>query len=376
MAKKYDRIREWFFTGVPHWRGGRNDDLRQIASVLQEFGSVPSSCLEVMSLLDMGQAQDERRLNSRMTHHACWLADLDRCIALVAHMGEMNDWDGAAIDYAIRSGKDCLLLDDNSGAYSTHYRMAEACSPKNLVFKRYGSRSELECMVRSFATQVVADHPPLPGAYVVLEGGEGCGKSTQKIMLAEYLEGLGFGVVQTREPGGSKYSDLIRSVLLSPFKDSETLSPRAELFLFEAARAQLVESVILPAMRDGKIVLTDRNYFSSCAYQGFGRGLGLETIDLLNAYAMDGLKPDLAVIIDIDPAVGLVKTIKTEFGEKDRFEREELEFHTKVRQGYIELAKREPNVHVIPYIGGDPNLMCKNIRDIVDKHLLPNFKDV
>jgi len=378
MAKSYHRINEWFFTGVPDRDGGRREDFKVIAGVLKEFGRIPSYCLSATDLLDAAGVPEEskKRIESGMDRFSYRFSALDSSLALVAHVTDSDLMDGAAIDYALRSGKDCLVLDNHQAGSSLISGWTKTlCPPKNLVFKRYDSRQELENIVRSFAQGVVANHPSLPGAYVVLEGGEGCGKTTQMKMLGEDLTEMGIGVVCTHEPGGSVYADLIRKVLLAPSISSERLYPKAELLLLEAARTQLCSSVVIPAMEEGKLVLTDRNYLSTYAYQGFGRGLSWETIDLLNTFAMGGLKPDLTIIIDVDPVEGLARATTTEFGKKDRFESENLEFHLKVRQGYLALAKREPNTYITPFIAGDPNLMRKNIREIVDKHLLSNFKE-
>jgi len=131
-----------------------------------------------------------------------------------------------------------------------------------------------------------------------------------------------------------------------------------------------------PGFENGTVVISNRNRFSSEAYQGWGRGLGLETLDLLNDYAMGGLKPDLGFIIDSDPEIVLAKATDDDFGKKDRIQGESLEFHKLVRQGYLNVARRMPNIHVIPYLPGQPQEMQEMIRRIVDEKLMTRFVDI
>ena len=170
------------------------------------------------------------------------------------------------------------------------------------------------------------------GFFVALEGIEGTGKSTLLNCLAERLEGLGLRVVKTREPGGTPAAELIREVLMKP---GLQLEPWAELFLFLAARRENTYKVILPALREGKVVISDRYYLSSLAYQGFGRGLPLKLVSRLNKFATGGLKPHLTLLIDLEPSEALARA-----RGRDRFHEEELEFHRRVREGYLILARK------------------------------------
>ena len=170
------------------------------------------------------------------------------------------------------------------------------------------------------------------GFFVALEGIEGTGKSTLLNYLAERLRELGLPVVKTREPGGTPAAELVRGVLMKPGLE---LDPWAELFLFLAARRENTYKVILPALREGKVVISDRYYLSSLAYQGFGRGLPLKLVSRLNKFATGGLKPHLTILIDLEPA----EALRRARGE-DRFHREELEFHRRVREGYLTLARK------------------------------------
>lgn len=170
--------------------------------------------------------------------------------------------------------------------------------------------------------------------FVTFEGVEGAGKSSHVARLARELRGAGRTVAVTREPGGTAVGEQVRGILLDPHG---SLHPRTEALLFAAARAQLVESVILPALARGEIVLCDRYVHSSLAYQGAARGLGVADVERVNRWATAGLWPDLVVLLDIDPAVGLARS-----GGGDRIESEQLAFHQAVRRAYLDLAAADP----------------------------------
>ena len=174
-----------------------------------------------------------------------------------------------------------------------------------------------------------------PGLLIAFEGVEGAGKSTQLDLLRDELERRGHEVVVTREPGGTPVGERVREVLLDP---ATGLDPRAEALLFAAARAQLVEQVIRPALERGAVVLCDRYLDSSLAYQGAGRGLGRGSVQEVNRFATGGLLPDLVVLLDLDPASGL----RRRSGELDRIEAQDLAFHRRVRQAFCDLAAADP----------------------------------
>ena len=173
------------------------------------------------------------------------------------------------------------------------------------------------------------------GLFITFEGADGCGKTTQMNLLAEYLKKQGREVVLTREPGGKGLGEKIREILLN--YDGE-VSDRCESFLFLADRAQNIDTIVNPAVDAGKIVLCDRHTDSSVAYQGYGRGLNIERINMLNNLATNGKKPDITFVFDIDTETSMKRVGK----EKDRMESAGFEFHTKVRNGYLEIAKKEP----------------------------------
>lgn len=206
------------------------------------------------------------------------------------------------------------------------------------------------------------------GLFITFEGIEGCGKTTQFELLKGYLEGRGEPVLALREPGGTGLGEKVRPILLN--SGDEPISPMAELFLYEACRAQLVEKVIRPALKAGKTVMTDRFFDSTVAYQGFGRGLEVKDIKELNRLATGGLTPDVTFLIDCPPEVGLGRAwerIKAKAGEKeDRFEREAMEFHKKVRQGYLELARQEPGRIRVLDGTGEIRSIHKEICDIIE----------
>ena len=173
------------------------------------------------------------------------------------------------------------------------------------------------------------------GLFITFEGGDGCGKTTQIKLLDEYLRNKGYKTLLTREPGSKGLGVKLREILLN--YDGE-VSPVCESFLFLADRAQHVDCIIKPALKEGVIVLCDRHTDSTVAYQGYGRGLDLEQIHNLNRIATSGLKPDLTIVLDVD-----VETSQKRVGkEKDRMESAGIEFFQKVRQGFLEIAKQEP----------------------------------
>jgi dTMP kinase len=201
------------------------------------------------------------------------------------------------------------------------------------------------------------------GIFVAFEGGEGGGKSTQARALAEALEASGHSVVLTREPGGTDVGRAIRSVLLDTTHAG--MADRAEALLYAADRADHVERVIRPALALGKIVICDRYVDSSRSYQGFGRRLDLREITELSSWATGGLVPHLTVILDIDPAVGLGRT----GGFPDRMDSESIAFHTRVRQGFLDLAAEDLGRYLILDATADQSVVAAKVLDRV-QHVL------
>ena len=175
--------------------------------------------------------------------------------------------------------------------------------------------------------------------FITLEGPEGSGKSTQCQLLAGHLASLGHDVLRVREPGGTEISQQVRQILMN--MKNKSMFPTTEFLLFSSARAQLVHEKIRPHLDGGGIVICDRYYDSSLAYQGYGHGIPLETIRTVTALATDSLAPDLTLLLDIDPERGLRRR-QTDGAEWNRLDDYALAFHQRVRQGFLELAAAEP----------------------------------
>ncbi|MBR0055933.1 MAG: dTMP kinase [Kiritimatiellae bacterium] len=198
------------------------------------------------------------------------------------------------------------------------------------------------------ASAVLPGFPPLPppsrGRLITFEGPEGAGKSTQAGLLISKLEARGITVLYSREPGGTPLGESIRQIL--QFNAAgEPPCPESEVLLFEASRAQLVRHVILPALEAGSWVVCDRYADSTTAYQGFGRSFPVSLIETLNRFAIGAAVPDMTLLLDVNVTLGLQRCIKRQAGQTvkhDRIESEALSFHEKVRRGYLELARREP----------------------------------
>jgi dTMP kinase len=181
------------------------------------------------------------------------------------------------------------------------------------------------------------------GLFIVLEGVEGAGKSTQCRLLASWMEETGVTFTLAREPGGTPVGEAIRRVVLD--RGDLTMPPETELFLILGARAAFVREVVRPALKAGRVVLADRFDLSTLAYQAFGRGLDLEEVRRANRLATGGLRPDLCLVLDVPPEVGLKR--KGAAGPGDRIEREGPAFFQRVRAGYKALALEEPDVRLV-----------------------------
>jgi dTMP kinase len=204
--------------------------------------------------------------------------------------------------------------------------------------------------------------PRLKGLFIVFEGPDKSGKSTQARLLADSLRGRGHAVLHTREPGGTSVAEGVRKVLLDP---ALTIDPLAELFLYEASRAQHTNEKIIPALKAGQIVISERFTMSTDAYQGEARGLGLKTTTALNRIATGGLRPDLTILLDIPVAEF---DTRDQGRELDRLERENAEFRLKVRKGYLKAAKADARAVVLN--GRLPaDLLQKKILALVGKRL-------
>ncbi len=177
------------------------------------------------------------------------------------------------------------------------------------------------------------------GIFISLEGIEGTGKTTQAKLLAERLIEKGYKVILTQEPGGTVIGNRIREILLHV--DHMEISYMTELLLYNAARAQHLSEKILPALNEGRVVITDRFTDSTVAYQGYGRGIDIQLIMSINGIATGGVKPDITILFDLDVETGLKRN--KGINKVDRLELEDIEFHKKVREGYLQIASREPD---------------------------------
>jgi dTMP kinase len=180
------------------------------------------------------------------------------------------------------------------------------------------------------------------GLFITFEGPDGSGKTTQARMLAEYLKSRGVPVLHTREPGGTAISEQIREVILST--RNQSICDETEALLYSAARAQIVTELIRPALSAGKIVVCDRYADSTMAYQGYGLGLELEALRAITRFATAGLTPDLTFYVDVPVEVGLARRHR---GETNRLDLKDLEYHVRVREGFLKMAQAEPQRWIV-----------------------------
>lgn len=202
----------------------------------------------------------------------------------------------------------------------------------------------------------------LAAMFITFEGPEGSGKSTQIKALAAFLAGVGYDVLLTREPGGTAIGDQIRDCLHNV--DNTAMTGPTEFLLYSASRAQLVREVLRPALAAGQVVLCDRYADSTIAYQGYGRGLDLEALTAVTAFATEGLLPDLTLLLDIDVEQGLARRIAGA-EEMNRLDLETIAFHRRVREGYQQLAHAEPERWHTIDAGRDTNAVQEDVRTAV-----------
>jgi len=212
------------------------------------------------------------------------------------------------------------------------------------------------------------------GLFISFEGGEGAGKTSQINKLAERLTEKGYKVITTREPGGTKEGEALRTLLVQ--RESGNWEPMAEVLMLYADRIMHMKRVIMPALKDGKVVISDRFADSTLAYQGYGYEESLKQIQALHEIVMDGFSADLTLILDIDVAEGIKRSTKRmaseEFGYKqteDRFERMDLAFHERIRQGFLNIAEQNPKrCHVID-AARETDVIAQDIEEVVLKSL-------
>jgi dTMP kinase len=201
----------------------------------------------------------------------------------------------------------------------------------------------------------------LKGIFISFEGIEGSGKSTQASLLSKYLSEKGYETVLTAEPGGTPISQKIREILLSI--DNKNMTYMTELLLYNAARVQHIHELIMPALNRGAFVITDRFTDSTYAYQGYGRGISLNLLDKIDLIATNNLRPDLTFLLDLDVETGLMRN--KGINKIDRLELEDIEFHKKVRAGYLALAEKEPDRIKIVDASMEYNIVYKKVISII-----------
>ena len=210
--------------------------------------------------------------------------------------------------------------------------------------------------------------------FITFEGGEGSGKTTQINRLSQTLSQLGYKIVTTREPGGTPEAEQIRNLIVQ--RDAGEWTPMAEVLLLFAARIMHVEKVIKPALEKSRIVISDRFADSTVAYQGYGHGVDQHMIEEIAHASMGHFKPDLTIILDIDPEIGLKRSDRRLAAEQfqvkqreDRYEKMDIEFHTKLRNGFLEIAKQDPKrCHVID-ASQDTDAVSAQVADIIREHI-------
>lgn len=183
----------------------------------------------------------------------------------------------------------------------------------------------------------------MKGIFIVLEGSDGSGKSTMAKKIGDYYKDKGREIEFTREPGGTKISEMVRDLILD--NNNTEMNYRTEALLYAAARAQLVSEKIKPWLNEGKIVISERYVYSSLVYQGIGRGLGVDEVKKINDFAIDGLKPDMVLMLDVNPEKALNRKLNINGG--DRLENEDISFHKEVYEGYKKLVPLFPEIKVI-----------------------------
>ncbi len=205
----------------------------------------------------------------------------------------------------------------------------------------------------------------MKGVFITFEGNEGCGKSTQIAMLCDYLKSRKIECVLTREPGGTVLAEKIRALLLD-VKSGAKIFPKAELLLFESARAQHVDEIIKPALASGKFVISDRFFDSSTAYQGGARGLGEAFVKSANALAVGDCIPDLTILLDVPAELGLERARARDGGYSDRMGSEKLEFYESVRRSFLKIAQDNPERFALVDGAPAPEKVAQEIRKIVE----------
>lgn len=201
------------------------------------------------------------------------------------------------------------------------------------------------------------------GKFIVFEGGEGSGKTTMIELVYNFLIEKGIDCIKTREPGGIKISEDIRNVILDT--NNKSMDGRTEALLYAAARRQHLVEKVIPALKENKVVLCDRFIYSSLAYQGYAREIGIEDVFIINKFAIEDYMPDLNILFDLNPEVGLERINKNKSREVNRLDLEKIDFHNKVREGYRKLSKEYKNKIVVIDAEKDIDEVFLKVKDII-----------
>ncbi len=209
------------------------------------------------------------------------------------------------------------------------------------------------------------------GGFITLEGGEGTGKTTQAALLGKAFAGAGLDARVVRSPGGTAIAEKLRTILKTR-EPGEELTSETELLLFGACHSQMVETLLKPELAKGTYIISDRFFDSTKVYQGYARGLDMRMLDEINRFSCRGVKPDLTIVLDIDPELGVRRSTgraaRNEF-ENDRFDSETIAFHTAVRNGFLELARQEPDRIKIISAEGSVEDVARAVKDCVNHEL-------
>lgn len=208
----------------------------------------------------------------------------------------------------------------------------------------------------------------MKGQFITFEGPEGAGKTTVISIIYERLKAAGRQVILTREPGGIRIAEKIRSIILD--NNNTEMDPKTEALLYAAARRQHLVEKVIPALNEGTIVLCDRFIDSSLAYQGYARGLKVDEVLSINQFAIENTMPDLTVFFDINPEEGLARILKNSEREKNRLDKESIDFHQRVYDGYKELIRRSPERIVVTDARLSESVVTENVWKIISSQLM------
>ncbi|MBI4147815.1 dTMP kinase [Candidatus Woesearchaeota archaeon] len=372
--RKLQRVPLWYFAGAIVGDRSHQEFYQAAVSALKETGKVWS---EHVAYPDV-QAWESKQNDNVFLRD---FRGLRSSKGLVADISMPTTGGGGELEFALNTdipvccvylaGEEAQTRNIRPSPYVLH-RATSGTAP-NLTVQPYENKEQLEKIVREFAQQELKARPLLAGAYFVLEGPDGAGKTTQWKLVLEHLKQQGYDVLSVREPGGTLLGEEVRNILLNK---NVQMTPYAELFLFSSARVQLFEESILPAMHAGKLAVSDRNFLSTNCYQGGGRGMNRSVLHVLNTLATKHTDPDYCLVLD---APGGVLDRRKGSLPKDRIEKEGAGFHDRVRQAYKDFCCELPNAELISIMDGDRELtvdeLFQTVKSRIDTFLKDNFRE-